>query len=206
MRAIHWVGIGAVLALVGAVLSFALTDDSPSALGVSLEALGGVLLATGALLTAAGGIASIGESKGGTIDPSNLRTITGLVAVVVGIAAVAALTIVTVARLGSEDTDSMVAVTSSAFGIVSAVISAYLGIKISGEAGVRVGEEAKQAAVAQHEAAVKEKKISRVDEAIDNLVSNQEIGREQADAIRKASIDAEEEARTSGLPGNGEAC
>jgi len=57
-------------------------------------------------------------------NTENLRTVTGLIAVVTGIGAVVALAIVTVSFLGGSNKESIVAVTSSAFGIVSATVTA----------------------------------------------------------------------------------
>jgi hypothetical protein len=129
---------GGVAALVGASLVFALDDPEASLVGVSLQPFGGVLLAAGVLLLAFAALGSV-RGSGGARTGSNggeyesIRAIGGLLVVVAGIVAVTALTIITLTRLGSTDEDSMVAVTSSAFGIISAVIGAYLGIKISAE-------------------------------------------------------------------------
>lgn len=113
-----------------------------------MSALGGVLLAAGVIL--AGGVLAAGasarpreESKkvhgsdkdGLETDPAintdNLRAITGLAAVVTGIVAVAILTVVAVSLLGvdPENKDATVAIVTAAFGIVSTVVTAFLGIK-----------------------------------------------------------------------------
>jgi hypothetical protein len=134
----YWLIAGVALALVGAVLTFALKDGDASALGVELEALGGVLFAVGVLLVAAGGVQSLagGESN---LDTEGIKSVGGLIAVVTGIVAVTSLAIVTT-QAGSLSKESVVAITSSAFGIVSTVIGAYLGIKVSSEASAKTNE------------------------------------------------------------------
>lgn len=152
----YLLGAGFLFALVGAVLAFALEDGDASVLGVSLAPFGGVLFAAGALLIAGGAIASTrldgNGGHGGGADTSSIKTIGGLLAVLAGITAVTALAIVTLAKLGSENKESMIAVTSSAFGIISAVVGAYLGIKITADSTAKTSEETKKAAVAVHEA------------------------------------------------------
>jgi hypothetical protein len=167
----YLLGVGFLFALVGAVLAFALKDGDASALGVSLESFGGVLLAAGALLLAGGAIASTrlagGEgSNGYGPDANSIKTIGGLLAVLGGITAVTALAIVTLTKLDTENSESMIAVTSSAFGIISAVVGAYLGIKITADSSNKTNEEAKNAAVAQHEAALAQKEKSAVEEKV----------------------------------------
>jgi hypothetical protein len=154
----YLLGVGFLFALVGAVLAFALKDSDSSVLGVSLEPLGGVLFAAGALLVAGGAIASTrlngnGGNSGGA-DANSIKTIGGLLAVLAGITAVTALAIVTLTKLDPENKESMIAVTSSAFGIISAVVGAYLGIKITADSATKTNEESKTAAVAVHEANV----------------------------------------------------
>lgn len=134
------------------------------------------------------------------MSTESLKAIGGLIAVVVGIVAVVVLAAVTITRLGAEDKDSMVAITTSAFGIISAVVGAYLGIKISAETNAKAGEEGKKAAVAEHEANVKEQKIAAVNQTVAKLVSEEKVSREGANAIQEASVEAEEAARTAGPP------
>jgi hypothetical protein len=134
----YWLIAGVALALVGAVLTFALKDGDASVLGVELSALGGVLFAAGVLLVAAGGVQSLvgGESN---LDATGIKSVGGLIAVVIGIIAVTSLAIVTT-QAGSLSKESIVAITSSAFGIISTVIGAYLGIKVSSEASAKTNE------------------------------------------------------------------
>jgi len=154
------VASGLLLAIVGATLAFALEEPDGA---LDVQAFGGIILAAGMVILAGGGISAVtggsGNGSGGAVagtgvDPNNLKSIVGLIAVVAGIAAVTALTVVTVTVLGEDD--SQVALTSSAFGVISAVVSAYLGIKITAESSARATAETKEeiekAAVAEREA------------------------------------------------------
>jgi len=177
---------GFSFALVGAVLAFALEDSDAVVLGVSLQALGGVLFAAGALLI---GAAAIG-SMGGNDDAGNSETVRrlgGLIAVVVGVIAVTALAIVTLTQLGDEK-DSLVAVTTSAFGIISAVVGAYLGIKITGDTADKATREVKNAAVAEHEAHIARRQVAAMKETAKDTVDA-----EQAEAISAAAYGVREE-------------
>ena len=95
-----------------------------------------------------------------------LKAIGGLIAVVVGILAVTGLALFTLAQLDTNNQDGMVAVTSSAFGIISAVIGAYLGIKISADTNAKASADVKRAAgdaaVAQHVADQAQQEVSQV--------------------------------------------
>jgi len=146
-----WLLLGALaLGVIGGALAFAIHPSDASAGPFDLKAVGGVILAAAALLAAgaaiSGGVnvcrkpADKGKPSSGAapsettgtlhLDPESLRTITGLVAVVTAIVAVAVLTVIAINLLGGGDgKESTVAITTSAFGIVSAVVSAYLGIK-----------------------------------------------------------------------------
>lgn len=168
-RPSYLLGAGFMFALVGAVLAFALDDGDASVLGVSLEPLGGVLFAAGALLIVGGAVGSFrlsGDDGGGAPDANSIKTIGGLLAVLGGITAVTALAIVTLAKLGSGNKESMVAVTSSAFGIISAVVGAYLGIKITADSASKTNQEAKNAAVAEHEANLAKHQVSAIEETV----------------------------------------
>ncbi len=200
---------GALLTLFGAVLVFALQDPTDSVGSIEVQPLGGVLLAAGVLLMGTVAIALMGDGSGGagssaSPDVNSIKTVGGLIAIVVGIGAVSLLAVITLTRLSSEENDSAVAIASSAFGVISALVGAYLGIKISSDAtqkvGEKAGEETEHAAVAQHEAEVKEKKISAVNETVEQLVSEDKVSQEHADAITDASVTAEEEARTPNPP------
>jgi hypothetical protein len=177
---------GFSFALVGAVLAFALEDSDAVVLGVSLQALGGVLFAAGALLIGAAAIGSMGGNDGAD-NSETVRRLGGLIAVVVGVVAVTALAIVTLTQLGDEK-DSLVAVTTSAFGIISAVVGAYLGIKITGDTADKATREVKNAAVAEHEAHIARRQVAAMKETAKDTV-----GPEQAEAISAAAYGVHEE-------------
>jgi hypothetical protein len=128
---------------------------------------------------------------------NKLKAIGGLIAVVVGVAAVTGLAIITITRFGSKETDSIVAITSSAFGIISALVGAYLGIKITADTTARAGDNIKKAAVAEHEAYIAQEQVS----AMEDTAEEQAPG--QADAIKAAAAGAREEAARTGPPSGG---
>lgn len=208
----YWLLVGLIFAFVGAVLSFALKESDPSVLGVRLEPFGGVLFALGVLLMVGAAIGSIGRggrtgtggavSAGGTVsadcnDASSIKSIGGLIAVVTGVAAVTGLAVVTLTQL--ENKSSMVAVTSSAFGIISAVVGAYLGIKITADTSSKASDEAKNAAVAEHVAAVANSKYEGAAAEAEKNLSPPE-----AQKIKTAGIEAAAEAaRTTDPPSGG---
>jgi hypothetical protein len=198
---------GALLALFGAVLVFALENSADSVGSIELQPLGGVLLAAGVLLMGTIAIAVMGDggSRGGNgdgPDVNGIRTVGGLIAIVVGIGAVSLLAVITLTRFSSAENDSAVAISSSAFGVISALVGAYLGIKVSSDATQKVGEKSENATVAQHEADVKEQKISAVDKRVDQMVSENKVSKENAEEIKEASVTAEAEARTQGTGGS----
>jgi basic membrane lipoprotein Med (substrate-binding protein (PBP1-ABC) superfamily) len=140
-------------------------------------------------------------------ETENVRAVTGLAVVTVGILAVVALAALAVVLLGSGSKDSVVAVTTSALGIISAVVSGYLGIKASAnsksDAAKATSEKADEAAVATYEARIKESKVDRLNQEIDDREKKGEIDEKLADELRNASAQAEEEARRSDPPGGG---
>jgi hypothetical protein len=150
------VGVG----IVGAVLAFALKNSDASAVGVDLQAFGLVLLAS-AFVVALIAIASVfgsaigakekkgqegavhtgsAASAGEKTDIESLKIVTGLAAVIAGVVSVAALTVVA-ASLISDD-QSTVAITTSALGIISTVVTAYLGIKATANTSSKANEVA----------------------------------------------------------------
>lgn len=168
VRPRYWLIGGFLFAFIGAVLAFALKDSDAAVLGVRLQPLGGVLFAVGALIIAAAAIGSIGDGKGSTTSSAeSIKSIGGLIAVVVGIIAVTSLAIVTLTRLDNKA--SAVAVTSSAFGIISAVVGAYLGIKISSDNAANSGEEATKAVVSQRETERAERKVTAMTEKLEQI-------------------------------------
>jgi hypothetical protein len=198
----QWVvTIGLGLALIGAVLIFALEDRSASLLGVSLQPFGGVLFATGVLLAGGCAIGTLHHAGAGN-SPSatgegGIKAIGGLIAVVAGITAVAVLAVVTLTRLPSADKSSMVAISSSAFGVISAVLGAYLGIKVTSDHAASVTAEAKDAAVSQHQAEVDRQKLVAMTDKVE------EVAPEKADEVKAAGFKAGEEASRTTRPGRG---
>jgi hypothetical protein len=128
---------------------------------------------------------------------NKLKAIGGLIAVVVGVAAVTGLAIVTITRFGSKETDSVVAISSSAFGIISALVGAYLGIKITADTTARAGDNIKKAAVAEHEAHIAKEQVSAMEDTAEKRAPA------QADAIKAAAADAREEAARRSPPTGG---
>jgi hypothetical protein len=177
--------VGFSFALVGAVLAFALKDGDPSVLGVRLQPFGGVLFVAGVLGMVGGAIGSMGSGGGG--NSTTVKSIGGLIAVGIGVAAVTTLAIVTLTQFGPEEKDSIVAITSSAFGIISAVVGAYLGIKITSDTAGAATEQAKDAGVAQHLAYVA---TTERDAATEKA---KEVAPQQAAEINAAAIEAGEE-------------
>jgi hypothetical protein len=138
-----------------------------------------------------------GSSKGW--ETENVRAVTGLLVVSVGILAVVALAVVAVVLLGGNNKSSVVAVTTSALGIISAVVSGYLGIKATANTAARTtamtAEKTGVAAVAQNEVRVKKSKVDRLNKEIDNREQKGEMSKQLANELRNASVEAEEEAR-----------
>ncbi len=125
-----------------------------------------------------------------------LRAITNLAAVLAGIVAVAVLTVITIELLnGEEKSEAAIAITTAAFGIISTVITAYLGIKATANAAGKTEEASKDAAVARYEEGIKEEKVNRFNDEINKLVGENELTGEAAEKLRNASIDAEKQAR-----------
>jgi hypothetical protein len=148
---------------------------------------------------------SAGNSKGWETD--NVRAVTGLLVVIAGILAVVALAVVAVVLLGGENKSSIVAVTTSALGIISAVVSSYLGIKATANMAAHTAsasaESAGEAAVAQNEARVKKAKVDSFNQEIDKQLDAEELKPKVAKKLRDASIKAEEDARQTDPPGGG---
>jgi len=168
------------------VLAFALEESDPSVLGVSLRPFGGVLFAAGVLIVAGAGIASIGSGDGGP-NAEGIKSVGGLIAVLVGIIAVTTLTIVTITLYGSDSKESVIAITSSAFGVISAVIGAYLGIKISSETNAEASGEAKAAAVSKRNAEDAQEELLTLTKALE------EVAPEKAHKVKAVAYQAGKE-------------
>jgi len=133
-----------------------------------------------------------------------LRAKTGLAALIVTIVAVVVLAGLTAILLGGGvHSESTVAIVTAAFGIISTVATAYLGIKATAnssaravDAGVeRADEASKEAAVARYEEEVKKSKVDRLNEEIDKREKEGQIKPAVAKELRDASVEAEEAAR-----------
>ena len=88
------------------------------------------------------------EPKDNKLFPTaeSIQSIGGLVAVVAGVFAITALAISTMAFIDSgKDANTMIPLTTAAFGVISAVVGAYLGIKIGTDQSKGLAEDASQA-------------------------------------------------------------
>ncbi len=144
--------VAMAVGVVGGVLAFALEDGQASAAGVDLQAFGLVLLAFALVLAAGSAVTMVdfgaratetteGEKgEKGKTDVDSLKVVTNLLAVVAGIVAVAVLTVVSAGLL--NDSESTVAVTTSALGIISTVVTAYLGIKATANTSSKASDTA----------------------------------------------------------------
>jgi len=151
------------------------------------------------------GLLHRGSSK--NWETENVRAVTGLVVVLVGVLAVVALAMTAVILLGSGNRASVVAVTTSALGIISAVVSGYLGIKATANTAAKANtitaEKAGETAVAQYEERVKKSKVDRLNKEIDEREKKGEISQKLANELRSSSVKAEEEARRADPPEGG---
>jgi hypothetical protein len=204
--------IGLFAALAGALLVFTLDNHDTTVIGLNLQAVGGVLLVAGLLLLIGLAIGNLGSNgptsstaAGASAAPctgnseSGVRAIGGLIAVVSGTLIVGGLAAFTMTRLGSEEKDSAIAVASAAFGVISAVIGAYLGIKVTADHNT----DAKNAAIskqevdqaqgkidaAEREAQVTQTKLDGLRDKVEDVLPAQ-----QANEIMAAGFKAAEEA------------
>jgi uncharacterized integral membrane protein len=77
---------------------------------------------------------------------NSVRSVGALIAVVVGIVAVTILAVFTMAYIDSgKDANAMIPLATAAFGVISAVVGAYLGIKIGTDQSAGFAEEANRA-------------------------------------------------------------
>lgn len=76
----------------------------------------------------------------------SIRSVGGLVVVVIGVMAVTALAITTMAPIRSgKDANSMIPLATAAIGVISAVVGSYLGIKIGTDQSATFAEDANRA-------------------------------------------------------------
>jgi hypothetical protein len=184
-------GIAALATLVGALLALALEESRPTAGPFRVDLVGAIILAAGALalawliiehyLIAPGRPARAVRS-----GVQAIRWIGGLVAVCIGIGVVAVISLAAIATFGGTNDQSTVAVATSAFGIVSAMVGAYLGIKVTSE----------QAAEAKVQA---EGKAAEAESLADSIPA-----KAKPDARRQAR-DAGDKARTEARKSSGRA-
>jgi hypothetical protein len=107
----------------------------------------------------AGGARSSGGSgnSGGNVRgrrAESVQMVGGLISVVVGVAAVTALATVTILVVNSGNSNTIIPLSTAAFGVISAIVGAYLGIKIgtdqSKELVGNLGESQEKLAEAVH--------------------------------------------------------
>lgn len=119
-----------------------------------------------------------------------VKAIGGLIAVCVGIVGVTSLAAFTIIFLGSGNKESIVPVASSA------MVGAYLGIKITADTTAKASEEAKHAAVASHERDAAQQRSSGMEEKLNQLAAEGTFSPQVAETIKEAGTEAEEAART----------
>ncbi|HEV3323214.1 MAG TPA: hypothetical protein VG147_13615 [Solirubrobacteraceae bacterium] len=77
---------------------------------------------------------------------ASIQSIGGLVAVVVGVLAVTVLAISTMAFIDSDkDANTVIPLSTAAFGVISAIVGAYLGIKIGTDQTKTLAQDASHA-------------------------------------------------------------
>jgi hypothetical protein len=76
----------------------------------------------------------------------SIRMVGGLISVIVGVVAITTLAIVTMALIDSgENANTIIPLSTAAFGVISAIVGAYLGIKIGTEQTTELAKEVTQA-------------------------------------------------------------
>jgi hypothetical protein len=137
------------------MFAFALKNDDSVFDFVRLRPLGLILLVIGGLHLLWGAAQwrhdnpPTGRTDRGTGSTSRaeaIKSIGGLVAVAIGVGAVAALTIVAITTVADLDASSTVAISTSAFGVISAVVGAFMGIKIGTDQTGKAVDDTKAAA------------------------------------------------------------
>jgi hypothetical protein len=119
-----------------------------------------------------GGGAGATAAVGGPWNPdTGLHTVAGLIAVIGAIVAVCVLSAITLTRLsGSDDKESIVAITTTAFGIISAVVGAYLGIKVSSTAAENANVNARRTAAVSQAAHSSQQEFTNLKGAVQNAL------------------------------------
>lgn len=86
------------------------------------------------------------DSKRTLPSADNIKTIGGLVAVAIGVLAITTLAIATMAFIDSgKDATTLVPLSTAAFGVISTLVGAYLGIKIGTDQSKSLAQDASQA-------------------------------------------------------------
>lgn len=146
---------------------------------------GGILLVSGVVLLAAAAFVAPGFGRSrssGAVDANRstiekLRAVAGLAAVGGGIAAVIVIGLVTVAQLEGRSSE-IVAIATAAFGVISALVGAYLGIRVTAE----------QSSQARQSAEIAHAKLGVASAAVGELEP------EQGKRVKREMEDAGEEA------------
>ena len=143
-----WITFGVFfgVAILGGVLAFAIDDGHLRA-----KPLGLVLLTAGAVLVVGwcgdrwfSRTARAGNTEGSKPNPpagpspaptgiDALRAVAGLIAVLAAVGSIVALFVLTISLKSGFTADNAIAFATSAFGVISAITGAYLGIKITSD-------------------------------------------------------------------------
>jgi hypothetical protein len=99
----------------------------------------------------------------------------------------------------------MVAITSSAFGVISAVVGAYLGIKVTAEHSTNVADSAKQVTqAAEQQAETAEQQAQVANSTLQAVTSKvNELAPETAAQVKAAGFEAGEAAARAADPPQG---
>ena len=91
--------------------------------------------------------AKVGRTQNRVLPTAaSIQSIGGLVAVVIGVLAVTGLAVATMAFISSgKDANSMIPLSTAAFGVISAIVGAYLGIKIGTDQSKGLAQDASEA-------------------------------------------------------------
>jgi hypothetical protein len=88
-----------------------------------------------------------GQQKNSFFPTSeSIKMVGGLIAVIVGVGAITTLAIVTMALIDSgANANTIIPLSTAAFGVISAIVGAYLGIKIGTDQTKELAKEVTQA-------------------------------------------------------------
>jgi hypothetical protein len=152
-----------LLMVIGAALALALKNNTALWGAIRLRPLGWVLLGAGALVL----IWELWSTRQKKPSPPSqptgtpptsptsdvvstrskaIQNVGGLIAVAIGVVGVAAIAIVLITTVGGLAKESIVAVATSAFGVISTVVGAFVGIKIGTDQAGKAAEHVDKAA------------------------------------------------------------